>query len=279
MRTREAGVFGKLADTLAGDWRLKARPEQLPPPGEWTIWALIAGRGFGKTRTGAEWTRMRKLAGCGRIALVGATASDTRDVMIEGESGLLATSPNHDRPVYEPSKRRLTWANGAMATAYSADEPQRLRGPQHDAAWVDELAAWRYPETWQNLMLGLRLGKRPRCIVTTTPKPVRLIRELIERAAVGTDVVITRGRTIDNAPNLAPAFLSTIMSQYQGTRIGRQELEGELLEDVPGALWQRAWIDRDRMNVAPELTRVVVAVDPPVTSGEKADECGIIIVT
>jgi predicted phage terminase large subunit-like protein len=195
--------------------------------------------------------------------------------MVEGESGILAISPRHDRPEYEPSKRRLTWPNGAQASTYSADEPERLRGPQHDAAWCDEVAAWRYPEAWTQLMLGLRLGLNPRAVVTTTPKPVQLIRELVAR--VGRDVVITRGRTLDNAANLAPAFLDTIIAQYQGTRIGRQELDGELLEDVPGALWQRFWLDRDRISQPPPLVRIVVGVDPAISTGEGSDETGIVV--
>lgn len=146
MSQREAGIFGRLAERLSSDWRVLARPNQLPPPGDWSVWLLLAGRGFGKTRAGAEWVKSQLRAGCNRLALVGPTAADIRDVMIEGQSGILAISPKHDRPEYEPSKRRLTWPNGAMATAYSADEPERLRGPQFDGAWCDELAAWRYPQ-------------------------------------------------------------------------------------------------------------------------------------
>jgi phage terminase large subunit-like protein len=277
MQRLDGKGFGRLADSLASDWRLRARPEQLPPPGNWTHWLLLAGRGFGKTRTGAEWVREQARNGSARIALVGATASDVRDVMIEGESGILACSPKHDFPDYEPSKRRVSWRNGALATAYSADEADRLRGPQHSAAWADEAAAWRYPDAWTQLMLGLRLGRNPRTIVTTTPRPVKLIRDLLARE--GLDVVVTRGRTRDNEANLAPAFINTIIAQYQGTRIGRQELDGEVLEDVPGALWRREWIDRDRVEVGrvPDFRRIVVAIDPAVTSGENADETGIIV--
>jgi predicted phage terminase large subunit-like protein len=233
----------------------------------------MAGRGFGKTRSGSEWTLEQVSAGCRRIALVGATAADVRDVMIEGESGILACSPDWNRPVYEPSKRRLTWPNGAIATAFSADEPSRLRGPQHDAAWCDELASWRYPEAWDMLMFGLRLGRQPRCIVTTTPRSVRVLRELLQRE----DCVVTRGTSYENRDNLAPSFFSSIVRKYQGTRVGRQELEAELLEDVPGALWNHGVIEAARVSAVPELVRVIVAVDPAVTSGEDSDETGVIV--
>jgi predicted phage terminase large subunit-like protein len=268
-------LFGRLAESLQSDWRLKARPSQLPPPGDWVVWLQLSGRGFGKTRSGSEWTHMQIRGGCSRLALVGATAADVRDIMVEGESGILACSPKHDRPEYQPGLRRLTWRNGAIATCYSADEPDRLRGPQHDGAWGDEIASWRYPDAWDQLMFGLRIGKNPRVVATTTPRPVKLIRELLARE--GKDVVVTRGRTLENAANLAPAFLSEIMRRYEGTRLGRQELDAEVLEDVPGALWQREWIDRDRVVNAPELRRVVVAIDPAMSTSEGSDETGIIV--
>jgi phage terminase large subunit-like protein len=279
---REAALNGLSdAETLAllHSWEFWARPNQLPPPGGWRVWLLLAGRGFGKTRCGAEWVRAQvETGGARRVALVAPTAADLRDVMIEGESGLLAIAPPRFRPLYEPSKRRLTWPNGAVATAFSADEPERLRGPQHDAAWCDELAAWRYPEAWDMLMLGLRLGSEPRAVVTTTPKPVRLIRELLAREAAG-EVAVTRGSTYENRANLAPAFLAQIVRRYEGTRLGRQELEAELLEDVPGALWSRARLEQPGLRVAavPELRRIVVAIDPAATSGAEADETGIIV--
>jgi len=225
--------------------------------------------------SGAEWIRSQVNAGCSRLALVGATASDVRDIMVEGESGILAISPKHGRPEYQPGLRRLSWKNGAVATCFSADEPDRLRGPQHDAAWGDEIASWRYPDAWDQLMFGLRIGRNPRVVATTTPRPVKLIRDLLARE--GKDVVVTRGRTVENAENLAPAFLSEIMRRYEGTRLGRQELDAEVLEDVPGALWQREWIDRDRVTAAPELKRIVVAIDPAVSTSEGSDETGIII--
>src|SRR5579862_4195197 len=203
------------ARELEHDWRLRARPSQLPPPGDWRVWLLLAGRGFGKTRTGAELVQARVAAHTAlRIALVAPTAADARDVMVEGESGLLAIAPPWNRPLYEPSKRRLTWPNGAVATTFSADEPERLRGPQHDFAWCDELAAWRYPQAWDMLMFGLRLGADPRAVVTTTPRPSRLIKALI----VDPKVVVTRGSTAENRANLAPAFLEQIVRRYEGTR-------------------------------------------------------------
>ena len=258
------------------DWRYRARPEQLPPEGSWRVWLLMAGRGFGKTRCGAEWVRAEVKAGRRRIALVAPTAADARDVMVEGESGILAISPDHERPLYEPSKRRLTWPNGAIATTYSADEPERLRGPQHDAAWCDELGSWRFPEAWDMLMFGLRLGTDPRIMVTTTPRPTRLIRSLVDDPKTA----ITRGTTYANRANLAGAFLDQIVKKYEGTRLGRQELNAELLDDVPGALWNRGLIEAARPPmgfVLPDLVRVVVAIDPAASSGEDADETGIIV--
>lgn len=266
------------ADDLLWDWRFWARPEQLPPAGDWRVWLVMAGRGFGKTRTGAEWVRdsARSFA---RVNIIGATADDARDIMIEGESGILAVCPDAERPTYVPSKRRLEWPNGARTLVFTADEPERLRGKQHDRLWADEVAAWRYGgEAWTQAMLGLRLGRDPRAVATTTPKPVTVVRELLKRA--GDDVAVTRGSSYDNADNLAPAFFSQIIRQYEGTRIGRQELAGELLEDVEGALWTLARIDAGRVSALPEgvsLTRVVVGVDPAATSGESSAETGIIV--
>jgi phage terminase large subunit-like protein len=263
------------ARALLYDWSFWARPGQLPPAGNWRVWLLLAGRGFGKTRTGAELVRARVAAWTARrLALVAPTAADARDVMVEGESGILAISPPWDRPRYEPSKRRLTWPNGAIATLYSADEPERLRGPQHDATWCDELGSWRYPEAWDMLMLGLRLGSDPRVVVTTTPRPTKLIRTLLADPTA----VVTRGSTYENRTNLAPAFLQQIIRRYEGTRLGRQELEAEILDDVPGALWTRGVIEASRASAAPTLIRVVVAIDPAVTSSEDSDETGIIVV-
>ena len=267
----------QLVTALENAWPALARPNQLPPPGTWwQIWLLLAGRGFGKTRTLAEWVCDQAASGrAGRIALVAATAADARDVLVEGESGILAVAPPWCRPVYEPSKRRLTWPNGAIATTFSAEEPERLRGPQHDAAVCDELGAWSRPETWDMLQFGLRLGRNPRCLVATTPRPTRLIRELLARE--GRDVVVTRGSTYENRANLAPGFFDQVIRKYEGTRLGRQELLAEVLEDTPGALWSREALDQCRREHAPALLRIVVAIDPAATSGEDADKTGIIV--
>lgn len=235
---------------------------------------VLAGRGFGKTRAGAEWVRGLVESGdAKRIALVAPTLSDARAVMVEGESGLLAVCPPWNRPKFTASTRTLEWPNGAIATLYGAEEPERLRGPQHDAAWADELCAWRRDEdTWDMLMFGLRLGHNPRTMITTTPKPTGLLKKLV---AAG-NVALTKGSTFDNLENLAPTFKAEIIAKYEGTRLGRQELMAEILEDVPGALWARAMLDDARVSTAPALDRIVVAVDPPATAGEKADECGLI---
>lgn len=263
---------------LSFDWRtLFARPSQVSPNGDWSTWLILAGRGFGKTRSGAEWVRERVEAGARRIALVAATAADTRDTLVEGVAGILATSPPWNRPRYEPSKRRLTWPNGAIATTFSADESERLRGPQHDTAWCDELAAWRYAQdTWDMLQFGMRLGK-PRVCVTTTPRPTKLIREL----SVTPSSVVTRGSTFENERNLAPQFIAKIRSKYDGTRLGRQELFAEILDDTPGALWTRAALERAFVRTAPpDLRRIVISLDPSVGDGENEqnDEAGIIAV-
>ena len=259
---------GKCAGLL-DRWRLWARPEQLAPPGEWTTWLYMGGRGAGKTRAGAEWIRARVGSGLGRrIALVAGTAADARNVMIEGESGLLAIAPAGDRPLFEPSKRRLTWPNGAVATLFSAEQPEALRGPQHDTAWCDELAKWKYLErAWDNLQLGLRLGRFPRQMITTTPRALAALKAIIARS----DTVMTRGTSYDNRVNLAPAFFAEIIRRYEGTRFGRQEVNAELLEDVQGALWTRAMLDAARLAqgaVPPQMARVVVGVDPSGTRGD-----------
>lgn len=261
-------------EDLIYDWRFHARPNQLEPEGDWRTWLLLAGRGFGKTRTGAETVRGWAESGrYRRIAMVAPTAKDVRDVMVEGESGLLALCPSWNRPRWEPAKGHLTWPNGAQAFTYSADQPERLRGPQHDAAWCDELAAWRRPEAWDMLMFGLRLGTDLRAVVTTTPKPVRLVRELLKAKTTA----VTRGSTYENRSNLAPAFFADIITKYEGTRLGRQELLAEVLDDVPGALWTRARIDAHRVEKAPDLVRVVIGVDPAGSASEDADETGIVV--
>lgn len=238
-------------------------------------WLLLAGRGFGKTRAGAEWVRARAEAGEGgeRIALVAPTLHDARSIMVEGESGLLNICPPWTKPRFEPSKRQLVWPNGTIATLFSADEPERLRGPQHHAAWCDELCSWRRAEeAWDNLVFGLRLGTAPQTMLTTTPKPVPLLKNLVNARGVH----VTKGTTFDNLANLAPAFADEIIAKYQGTRTGRQELMAEILEDVPGALWTRAILESCRRFKKPDLMTIVVAVDPPASVGEKADECGIV---
>lgn len=262
----------KEAEILWHDWEFWARPNQLPPLGDWLVWLFMAGRGTGKTRAAAEFVLTEiKAKRTRRIALVAKTPADARDVMIEGDSGLLSISPPWDRPLYEPSKRRLTWKNGTTALVFSSKEPDQLRGPQYDLAWGDEIRTWYYPqETWDNLMFGLRLGEHPRCVVTTTPLPLAVIKKIMKAP----DTVITTGTTYENRANLAPSFFQQIISKYEGTRLGRQEINAELLEDVPGALWHRPNI---QYKPAPELQRVVVAIDPAVTSSEQADETGIIV--
>jgi phage terminase large subunit-like protein len=285
LREQIAGLApAKVAGLLAGldadqllavkhDWSLWARPEQLPPPGDWSTWVMLMGRGAGKTRALAEWVLGQVRAGCKRIALVARTAADCRDVLVEGPAGILACAHPRERPDYLPSVRRLLFPGDAIATTFSAEEPDLLRGPQHDAAACDELAAWaRAAETWDMLQLGLRMGVRPRCVVSTTPRPIPLLRSLI--AAPST--VVTRGRTWDNAVNLAESALVGYRDRYAGTRLGRQELEGELLTDTPGALWTLDVLDKYRVRAAPELARIVIGVDPAVTSGKESDETGIV---
>lgn len=282
-------------EKLAYLWEFWRRPNQAPPDGlgvKYRVWMLVAGRGFGKTRTGAETTRSM-ISRIPRIALVGPTAADVRDVMVEGESGLLSVFPASQRPIYEPSKRRVTFHNGAMATLYSAEEPDRLRGPQHGWAWVDEPASMtRGDEALSNLLLGLRLGKEPWAMLTGTPKPARWLRALSLRE----DTIVTTGSTYDNASNLATGFIDDIIGRYEGTRLGRQELHAEWLDDIEGALWTEKILDASRLatfdprhpmtsindwlvangrpaQIDRRVWRTIVAIDPP---GETA-ECGIIV--
>jgi phage terminase large subunit-like protein len=271
------------ADELSAlhyDFSLWARDDQLVPPcaadgAAWTTWLMLGGRGAGKTRAGAEWVRACVRASSdARIALVGETLADARAVMVEGVSGLLAVHPPGERPRYEPSKRQVTFASGAIAQLFSAEDPESLRGPQFTAAWCDELGKWRRPQqTWDMLQFGLRLGAQPRQVVTTTPRPIPLIKALLADART----VVTRVATSANAANLAPSFLDAVVGRYRGTRLGRQELEAELLEDRPDSLWPRALVERCRVSAAPELARVVVAVDPPASHGPHADACGIVV--
>ncbi len=253
----------------------------MPPDGDWTTWVFLGGRGAGKTRAGAEWVRGMALGlppfadrPCERIALVGETYLDVREVMVEGVSGLMAIHPDHQRPDFQVSRRRVVWPNGAVAQLFSSEDPEGLRGPQFDAAWCDEFSKWRrLDETWDMLQFGLRLGPMPRQCVTATPRPVPLLRRLLDDP----NTVVTHATTRENAANLSPAFLDTVVKRYAGTRLGRQELDGELISDRSDALWRRDALDRQRWTGSlPDLRRVVVAVDPPATSSATADACGIV---
>lgn len=263
--------------TLKWDWKFWARPNQLPPEGEWNTWLVMAGRGFGKTRMGSEWVRnlAHSNPGC-RIALVAETAADARDVMIKGDSGLLNCDPTLDEDSWSPTNRCLSWPNGSKAYTYNGTTPDQLRGPQHHFAWVDELAKFEYmQDAWDQLQFGLRLGMHPQCLVTTTPRPLPLIKKLVNDP----DTVVTSGSTLDNQANLASNTIKQLYDRYGGTRLGRQELEGEILGDIPGALWNRSSIDDSRLKVPPEdLEKVLVAVDPAASSEEGADENGIVVV-
>jgi phage terminase large subunit-like protein len=272
-------------DVLLWDWSVWGRPEQQAPEGDWAIWAYIAGRGAGKTRTAAEWVREQAkytTEGQRRFALVARTAADVRDVIVEGESGIMNVTPPSERPLYEPSKRRLTWPNGNTATCFTADEPDSLRGPQFTHAWGDEIAAWRQtPDAagmtaFDNLRVGTRLGAHPKIMVTTTPKRVPLLYKLIEEAKTGR-VVITRGSTLDNSGNLSGAYLDAITGVYAGTRLAAQELYGEMLDDVEGALWTEELIESHRAPFMPQGTPLrIIGVDPSVAENPR-DECGIVV--
>lgn len=263
-------------------WAAWARDNQIAPVGNWSTWCILSGRGWGKTRTGAEWVieKAQMYPGC-HIALIGRTVADVRDVMIKGRSGILAVSPPWFQPDYKPSLRLLLWPNGSYATTYSADVPDQLRGPQHSFAWCDERAAWQYDDAWDQLIFGLRIepapGVIPQCIVTTTPRNTKAMKAL----AKDPTTVVTRGSTYENKENLSPRFLREIERKYEGTRLGRQEIEGQIIDDIDGALWKRAWIEDNRVVTCPGLSRVVVAVDPPAASLETSDapaECGIVVV-
>ncbi|WP_446532542.1 DNA-packaging protein [Qipengyuania marincola] len=261
-------------------WELWSRREQRAPKGDWQCWLISAGRGFGKTRAGAEWVReYAKRHPDARIALVGASLAEARAVMVEGESGLLAIAPPDNCPVFEPSLRRVQFGNGAQAFLYSAGEPESLRGPQHDAAWCDEIAKWdnasdRAMTAWDNLLMGLRLGEQPQVVATTTPRPVPLMRRLLDTSDGST--VVTAGSSYENADHLPTRFISRMQRQYGKTALGRQELDGVMLEDIEGALWSRSLIERCRdTDSTMPMARVVVGVDPP--ASERGDECGIVV--
>lgn len=273
------------------DWLFNARREQIPPQTHWYVWMVLAGRGFGKTRCGSEWVNglvNKELWAWGdpadipeepvRVALLADNAEDAVKVMIKGRSGILNTAPPWNRPRFKPSEKALFWPNGGMAFYYSAEDAEQLRGPEHHAAWVDELAKFRNPvDPWDNLIMGLRLGDRPRILSTTTPRPHPMLKEIVSQA----DTELTRGSTYDNAANLPKRFLDKLEELYEGTRVGRQELHAELFDDVEGALFSTRYFDDNRLRMVPpdvQLERVVVAVDPPATSTEKANLCGIVVV-
>jgi phage terminase large subunit-like protein len=269
-----ASLSGGWIERLAHEWRAWAHEHQLAPAHDWATWLLLGGRGAGKTRAGAQWVRNVALADPNaRIALVGETEHETREVMIEGVSGLLSVHARDERPNWISSRRRLEWPNGAVAETFSAEDPESLRGPQFTAAWLDELAKWRHAETaFDMLQFGLRLGERPRQLITTTPRPIALIKRLLADPATA----VTRAGTRANAYNLAPAFLDSVLARYGGTRLGRQEIDGEIVEERSDALWSRAMLENCRVTDAPPLTRIVVAVDPPASSRKGADACGIV---
>ncbi|WP_407865942.1 DNA-packaging protein [Phyllobacterium phragmitis] len=269
-----------MAIVLTKEWFCEGRDAQQPPMAPWRTWLVLGGRGSGKTRTGAEWvagmaTGLPTLTPerCGHIALVGETLADVREVMVEGPSGILSVS-RCERPRLEATRRRLVWeSTGAVASFFSSEDPDSLRGPQFDAAWCDELAKWKHPqETWDMLQFGLRLGQDPRAVVTTTPRPVSLLRALLADKSIP----VTRMRTVENADHLAPGFIGMIEERYAGSRLGRQELDGELIEDRADALWSRGLIESLICKAVPPLKRIVVAVDPPASAGRNSDACGIV---
>jgi phage terminase large subunit-like protein len=275
----EAGASDATWEELRWDWRFWARPEQQMPVDPWTYWLVLAGRGWGKTRVGAEAVRAVVASGeVQHVGLVAKTPADARDVMIEGPAGILACTPPAERPTWEPSKRRLTWPNGVVGLVFSGEAPDQLRGPQHQLVWCDELCAFQFPQdTWDNLALGLRIpwrsGGPARAIVTTTPRPTKTLRDLMTLR----DCVTTRGKTTDNRGNLDANFLQQMLDRYTGTRLGRQELDAEILDDTEGALWTRATLDATRVRDYPQMRRLVVAVDPAVSAGADSDETGIVV--
>ena len=278
-----SGLSNSELEALYWDWKFNARPAQNLPDIPFDTWLLLAGRGFGKTRIGSETVREWVCGstplssnGVQYVALIAETSKDARDVMIEGDSGLLACHPPAFRPIYEPSKKRLTWPNGARGYIYNGTEPNQLRGPQFDKAWCDEIAKFTHvEEVWNNLTLGLRKGDNPQVVVTTTPRPMKFLRTLRDDF----HTVVTTGSSYDNASNLSPNWFRKIREKYEGTRLGRQELHAEIIDDNPYALWNLGLIDEGRIGhkeKLPSAEQMVIAVDPPVTTGENADECGII---
>lgn len=265
---REAIISGIDPLALEYDWDFWARPNQLAPDSEWRTWLALAGRGFGKTEAGAQWIRQRVKDGARSIALVAETQKDLEEVMV---ARLIRISPPDEAPKVRYKPVRITWPNGAQALGYNGTEPDQLRGPEFDTAWVDELAKYRYArETWDMLQFTMRSGLDPRVFVTTTPRPIPVLREIIKDATTA----VTRGSTMDNAKNLAPAFMKAVVEKYAGTRLGRQELNAEMLDDVPGALWTREMLDETRVKVAPDMQRIIIAVDPSGTSGAGSESVG-----
>ena len=261
---------------LAFDWESNGRPDQRAPEGDWTTWLLIGGRGSGKTRAGAEWVRELATGDfpVTPIALVGETMAEARAIMVEGESGLLRVHHPDHRPKFEAGRGAVIWPNGVKAILMPANDPERFRGPQFAAAWCDELAKWPKAEAaWDMLQFGLRVGARPRQLVTTTPRATKLLKRLM----ADKDAVVRRMPTFTNTDNLSPNFVAAIVSRYRDTVLGRQELDGEMVEEMPGALWNRGQVEAARMAEAPALSRMVVAVDPPVTGKKTSDACGIVV--
>ncbi|MFW2587561.1 DNA-packaging protein [Sagittula sp. SSi028] len=289
LASQSAAVRTEFLDGLSEGGRLAlpflfefwAHPHQLPPEGDWRSWVILGGRGAGKTRAGAEWVRAQvegplplSQGRCRRVAIIGETFDQAREVMVMGDSGIMACSPPDRRPEWKATRRCLVWPNGAEAMVYSASEPEALRGPQFDAAWVDELAKWKKArDTWDMLQFGLRLGAHPRVCVTTTPRNVEVLKDLLELPSTA----VTRAPTDANAAYLAESFLAEVRARYAGTALGRQELDGVLLEQVDGALWTRAMLDDLRAGAVDGFDRIVVAVDPPAGDGKRSDACGIIV--
>lgn len=274
------GLSARELEALPFVWNFWARPDQIPPLGEWRTWALIAGRGAGKTRTASEWIRAEVTAGRRkRLAVVGPTSDSLRRIQVEGPSGILATADPSFRPEYEPSIRRITWPNGAVANLYSAEEPDRLRGENSDSSWCDEICSWaNAQDCWDMLQMGLRLagpqGHAPQVLISTTPKPIPLLKSILASPST----VVTRASTMDNCANLDASTLAYLRDRYGNTSLGRQELDGELVEDSEGALWRRTLIEGSRVSRAPELRRVVVGIDPAASSGRNSDQTGIVAV-
>ncbi len=266
----------ELAGKISHDWPSQARPAQRLPEGDWLYWLILAGRGFGKTRTVSETVRQWIAQGYNFVNLIGATSDDVRTIMVEGPAGILACCPSSERPEYLKRSYELRWPNGAISLLFSAEEPDRLRGKQHMKIAADELASWREPDAWDQALLGLRLGRKPQAVIATTPRPTKIIKSLVNDPRTH----VTKGSTFDNAANLSDAFIHQIVRKFEGTRQGRQELLAEILDDTPGALWNRAGLEASRLPASAaewDFKRIVVAIDPAVSAHEDSDETGIIV--